>query len=84
MLATAKKIPEITGVDPRALPDDVLLSTQPVVLKGLVADWPMVRAGLESNQSAACDTSASSIATRPSAPCSARRTSKAGSSITKT
>jgi hypothetical protein len=53
MLATAKKIPEITGVDPRALPDDVLLSTQPVVLKGLVADWPMVRAGLESNRSAA-------------------------------
>lgn len=53
MLATAKKIPEITGVDPRALPDDVLLSTRPVVLKGLVAQWPMVRAGLESSQSAA-------------------------------
>jgi hypothetical protein len=53
MLATAKKIPEIAGVDPRALPDDVLLSTQPLVLKGLVADWPMVRAGLESNQAAA-------------------------------
>ncbi|HWK51651.1 MAG TPA: cupin-like domain-containing protein [Steroidobacter sp.] len=52
MLATAKKIPELTGVDPRALPDDVLLSTQPVVLKGLTADWPLVRAGLESNQSA--------------------------------
>lgn len=53
MLATAKQIPEITGVDPRALPDDVLLSTRPVVLKGLVAQWPMVRAGLESSQSAA-------------------------------
>ena len=52
MLATAKKIPELTGIDPRALPDDVLLSTQPVVLKGLVEDWPLVRAGLESNQSA--------------------------------
>jgi hypothetical protein len=52
MLAPAKKIPELTGVDPRALPDDALLSTQPVVLKGLVADWPLVRAGLESNQSA--------------------------------
>ncbi|GFE78800.1 cupin [Steroidobacter agaridevorans] len=52
MLTSAKRIPEITGVDPRALPDDVLLSTQPVVLKGLVADWPMVRAGLESNRSA--------------------------------
>lgn len=53
MLASAKRIPEIAGVDPRVLPDDVLLSTQPVVLKGLVADWPMVRAGLESNRSAA-------------------------------
>jgi hypothetical protein len=52
MLATAKQIPELTGVDPRALPDDVLLSTQPVVLKGLVADWPMVCVGLESNRSA--------------------------------
>jgi hypothetical protein len=52
MLANAKQIPAITGVDPRALPDDVLLSTQPVVLKGLVADWPIVHAGLESNQSA--------------------------------
>jgi hypothetical protein len=52
MLATAKKIPEIAGVDPRALPDDVLLSTQPVVLKGLVAEWPLVRAGLESSQAA--------------------------------
>jgi hypothetical protein len=52
MLAIARKIPELTGVDPRALPDDVLLATQPVVLKGLVADWPLVRAGLESNQSA--------------------------------
>jgi hypothetical protein len=52
MPASPKRIPEITGVDPRALPDEVLLSTQPVVLKGLVADWPLVRAGLESNQSA--------------------------------
>ncbi|MBM0103730.1 cupin-like domain-containing protein [Steroidobacter sp. S1-65] len=52
MLAIANKAREITGVDPRALPDDVLLSTQPLVLKGLVADWPIVRAGLQSNQSA--------------------------------
>lgn len=53
MLAGADRIPEITGVDPRALPDDVLLSTKPVVLKGLVVDWPLVRAGLESTRSAA-------------------------------
>ena len=52
MLASCNKIPELTGVDPRALPDDVLLSTRPVVLKGLVANWPIVRAGLESSQAA--------------------------------
>ena len=52
MLASCNKIPELSGVDPRALPDDVLLSTRPVVLKGLVANWPIVRAGLESSQAA--------------------------------
>ena len=52
MLGSCNKIPELTGVDPRALPDDVLLSTRPVVLKGLVANWPIVRAGLESSQAA--------------------------------
>jgi hypothetical protein len=52
MLPIANKIREITGVNPRALPDDVLLSTEPLVLKGLVADWPIVRAGLESSQAA--------------------------------
>lgn len=52
MLAISHKVRELTGVDPHALPDDVLLSTQPLVLKGLVADWPMVRAGLQSDQSA--------------------------------
>ena len=52
MLAISNKVRELSGVDPRALPDDVLLSTQPLVLKGLAADWPMVRAGLKSNQSA--------------------------------
>jgi hypothetical protein len=52
MLAISNKVPEVTGVDPHALPDDVLLSTRPVVLKGLVSDWPIVRAGLESTQAA--------------------------------
>ena len=52
MLPAADKVREITGVDPRALPDNVLRSTEPLVLKGLVANWPMVRAGLESDRSA--------------------------------
>ena len=41
---------ELTGVDPQALPEDVLQSTEPVLLRGLVARWPAVRAGLESAQ----------------------------------
>jgi hypothetical protein len=40
-------------MDPQALPDTVLKATQPVVLRGLVASWPCVRAGLESPQAAA-------------------------------
>jgi hypothetical protein len=52
MLAISDKVPELTGVDPQALPDDVLRSTGPVILKGLVANWPVVRAGLESTQAA--------------------------------
>ncbi len=43
---------ELTGVDPRALGDEVLKSTEPVLLRGLVADWPAVRAGLGSAQAA--------------------------------
>ncbi len=41
---------ELTAADPRALPDDVLQSTEPVVLRGLVVDWPAVHAGLKSAQ----------------------------------
>lgn len=52
MLAISDKVPQLSGVDPQALPDDVLRSTRPVVLKGLVANWPVVRAGLESPQAA--------------------------------
>lgn len=43
---------EIGGLDPQAVPDDVLTSTQPLVLRGLVSNWPMVRAALESPQAA--------------------------------
>ena len=37
----------MTGLDPQALPDVLLQSTQPVLLPGLVAHWPAVRAGLD-------------------------------------
>jgi len=52
MLPNAEHIREVAGVDPRALPDEVLESTEPLVLRGLAAGWPMVRAGLESQESA--------------------------------
>jgi hypothetical protein len=48
MLPIAEKIREIAGLDPRALPAEVLESTEPLVLRGLVAHWPAVRAGLQS------------------------------------
>ena len=44
---------EIDGADLRALPDELLTSTQPLVLRGLVSSWPMVQAGLASEQGGA-------------------------------
>jgi hypothetical protein len=42
----ADNLEEVAGIDPRALPDRVLDSTRPLVLRGLAADWPVVKAGL--------------------------------------
>jgi hypothetical protein len=39
---------ELTGVDPQALPPEILGATEPVLLRGLVSHWPAVRAGLVS------------------------------------
>jgi hypothetical protein len=52
MLDVTRKVRAAGGVDPRALPDSLLTSTEPVVLRGLVADWPLVHAGRESAQAA--------------------------------
>jgi len=52
MPATADTIQELSGVDANALPDDVLLSTRPLVLRGLAAHWPLVQAGLAGTQAA--------------------------------
>lgn len=40
------ELEEIAGLDPRALPDSVLESTQPLVLRGIATHWPVVQAGL--------------------------------------
>lgn len=53
LLPAAKPMRTLTGLDPQALPDAVLRSTQPLVLKGLVAQWPMVQAARRSGQAAA-------------------------------
>lgn len=52
MLVAPNTVPELTGVDPRAIPDALLRSTQPVVLRGLVSQWPLVRAARHSDQAA--------------------------------
>jgi len=45
-------VAELRGLTPRDLNDRILTSTQPLVLRGLVAHWPLVRAALESQQAA--------------------------------
>lgn len=52
MLAITDRVREIEGADAHALDDTLLQSTQPVVLRGLVADWPAVRATLTSSPAA--------------------------------
>lgn len=52
MLAIANNIREISGVDPNALPDDIVEAAQPIVLRGLVAQWGVVRAGAQSADAA--------------------------------
>jgi len=38
---------ELTGLDPQALPEEFLRSTQPAVIRGLVSHWPAVKANAE-------------------------------------
>lgn len=48
MLSIATQIKQVAGVDRNNIPLDILTSTEPLVLKGLVADWPIVAAGKSS------------------------------------
>ena len=47
-----KPIPEIQCSGSQQLTEEILTSTEPVVLRGLVASWPVVRAALTSQESA--------------------------------
>jgi hypothetical protein len=49
----AKPIREITGLSPASLTDAILTSTEPLVMRGLVAGWPLVQAALVSPQAGA-------------------------------
>ena len=52
MLTALKPVREVWGVSPHQLTDEILMSTEPLILRGLVADWPIVRAALTSQQAA--------------------------------
>jgi len=47
------RVKQISGCTPEEIPVDVLSSNEPVILKGLVDNWPMVQAANESAQQAA-------------------------------
>lgn len=49
-----RKIKEISGCKPEDIPSYILTSTEPIVLRGLVEDWPIVKAGKQSVASG-CD-----------------------------
>ncbi len=53
MPGRVEPVREISGVDPQAIADEVMRSAEPVVLRGLVAQWPAVHAGRQSAQAGA-------------------------------
>jgi len=40
-----KKVKEITGCSPNSIPQELLLANEPIIFKGLVTNWPLVKAG---------------------------------------
>lgn len=53
MPPSAEPIEELHGVDAAALPEALLRPSRPCVLRGLVAHWPLARAGASAQASAA-------------------------------
>ena len=52
MLKIEKSVREIPGLNPGEIPENVLRSTQPLLLKGIVSNWPIVKAARISAKSA--------------------------------
>ncbi|MDQ2075878.1 cupin-like domain-containing protein [Marinimicrobium sp. ABcell2] len=46
------RVNELEGITPQTLDERILTSTQPIVLRGFGSDWPIVKAGLESDKAA--------------------------------
>lgn len=51
MLETQQKITVIDGCNPADIPAWIYQSDEPLILKGLVADWPVVKKAVQSNAS---------------------------------
>jgi len=52
MLNISTKVKELKNCHYDKLTDELLCSNEPVILRGLINDWPMVKKGRESNQAA--------------------------------
>jgi hypothetical protein len=52
MLPDASPLPELSGLTPADLGDELLGASRPCVLRGLASNWPMVRAARESQTAA--------------------------------
>ncbi|MDY0974450.1 cupin-like domain-containing protein [Massilia sp. CFBP9012] len=52
MAAPVKAVREVAGLRPADLGPEILASTEPLLLRGLVADWPVVQAARSSPQAA--------------------------------
>ncbi|WP_039913325.1 cupin-like domain-containing protein [Cellvibrio mixtus] len=50
MINIDKKVKVVHGCTPDQIPDDVLLSNEPLILKGLASSWPIVKAGFSSHE----------------------------------
>jgi len=52
MLNIANKVKEYKDCSYDSLTDDILCSNEPLILRGLIKDWPLVNEGCESDQAA--------------------------------
>lgn len=52
MITVSKSVKVVQGCTPEKIPDEVYTSSEPLILKGLVSSWPIVKAGLNSQADA--------------------------------